>query len=143
MQRYCVYQDRCHQEIRSKLIDHQVYGDDLEHIIIELIKDNFLNEERFAKAYVSGKYKIKRWGRMRLKQELKRRAISEYCIRKAMQEIDEDVYKENLHHILSKKWNGTSTSWTTRKQLTQHAISKGYEYEIIGQTIASLWRQES
>jgi regulatory protein len=92
LQAYCAYQDRCHSEVRSKLLDLGIYGDDLEDIIVALIEDNFLNEERYARSYARGKFRIKQWGRLRIRRELKFRKISDYCIRKAMEEIDENDY---------------------------------------------------
>ena len=79
LQRYCAYQDRCHQEVRTKLIDLGVFGDTLEEIITDLIKDNFLNEERFARSYARGKFRMRKWGRIKIRQELKLRKISDYC----------------------------------------------------------------
>ena len=75
MQKICAIQERSHSEIRTRLIQHGVYGDELEQVIAELIADNFLDEERFAKAYVSGKFKIKRWGKIKIRSELKFRKI--------------------------------------------------------------------
>ena len=103
LQRYCAYQDRCHQEVRSKLLDLGIYGEDLEEIIVQLISDNFLNEERFARSYARGKFRIKRWGRNRIWQELQKRQISDYCLRKAMEEIDEAEYQKTLWELLEKK----------------------------------------
>ena len=140
MQRYCVYQDRCHQEVRYKLIEHQVYGDDLEEVISALIKDNFLNEERFARAYASGKFKIKSWGRNKIKMELKRREISDYCIRKAMTEIDEEDYYSALQSLLRKRWDGESQDYPTRVKLNQYAQSRGFEYGIVKEVVDELFR---
>ncbi len=103
MQRYCAYQDRCHSEVRSKLLDLGIYGDELEEVIAELITDNFLNEERFARSYARGKFNIKKWGRIRIKQELKRRHITAYCLRKAMEEIEEEDYLKTLEGLIRKK----------------------------------------
>ena len=103
MQRYCAYQDRCHKEVRNKLLEMKVYGDWLEEIIVELIEDNFLNEERFACSFARGKFRIKQWGRSRIRQELKQRNISAYCIRKAMEEIDEQEYLNTLKTVMQKK----------------------------------------
>ena len=103
LQKYCAYQERCHQEVRSKLIELKIYGDDLEEIIAELISDNFLNEERFAIAYAGGKFRMKKWGKVRIRIELKKRKISDYCIKKAMQEIDEEGYMEGLYKVIEKK----------------------------------------
>ena len=86
MQRYCAYQERCHEEVRSKLLNMGVYSDWREEIIVQLIEENFLNEERFARSFARGKFRIKQWGRNRIRQELKKRKISDYCVRKAMEE---------------------------------------------------------
>ena len=103
LQKFCAYQDRCHQEVRTKLITLGIYGDDLEEIIVELIADNFLNEERFARSYARGKFRMRRWGRVRILNELKFRKITDYCIRKAMTEIEEEDYLETLIEVLEKK----------------------------------------
>ena len=78
LQRYCAYQDRCHQEVRSKLLDLGIYGHDLEEVIVALIEDNFLNEERFARSFTRGKLRIKHWGRNKILQELKKKNI--FCL---------------------------------------------------------------
>lgn len=84
LKRWCAAEERSHQAVRTKLIEHQIYGDQLEAIIAELIGENFLNELRFAKAYVSGKFKINQWGRNKIKMGLKQKNISTYNINKAM-----------------------------------------------------------
>ena len=88
LQSYCAYQERCHNEVMTKLRDLGVYGDKADEIVAQLITDNFLNEERFAVSYARGKFRIKRWGKIRIRQELKLRQIPEYSIKKAMAEID-------------------------------------------------------
>ena len=103
LQRYCAYQDRCHAEVRTKLLSLGIYGDDLEEIIVELIGENYLNEERFARSYARGKFRFKCWGRIRITQELKSRRISDYLIRKALEEIDETEYRQALYDLLDKK----------------------------------------
>lgn len=133
LQRYCAYQERCHQEVRQKLLDLSIYGDDLEDIIVELIKDDFLNELRFAQIYAGGKFRIKKWGRYRIKRELKQRRISEYCIKKAMLEIDEDDYIKTLHEIFEKRLKTISepNEFMTIGNLAKYAISRGFESEIV------------
>jgi len=97
LQHYCAYQDRCHQEVRSKLLSIKVYGDQLEQVMASLIADNYLNEERFARSFARGKYRIKKWGHNRIRQELKMKNISDYCIRKAMKEVvEEGGYEDQL-----------------------------------------------
>lgn len=140
MQKICSVQDRCSSEIRTRLIEHGVYGDDLEQVLAELIVDNFLNEERFAKAYVSGKFKIKRWGKIKIRQGLKFRKISEYSIKKGMLEIDYDEYLNTIITLLEKKNEHlrAKDKWDRRKKLTSYAQQKGYEYDIIKEAMSEI-----
>lgn len=134
LQKYCAYQERCQQEVRNKLIEYGVYGDDLESIIADLISDNFLNEERFAKVFAGGKFRIKKWGKKKIIQELKAKKISEYCIKKAIQtEITEADYLLTLSEVLNKKAKLLSESDKFKKnqKLAQYAIGRGFETELI------------
>lgn len=120
----------------------KVYGADLEDLMMELVQDNFLNEERFARSYARGKYKIKRWGKMRIQQELRQRQISDYCIRKAMEEIEEDVYEKNAQAVFKELKNGYRRLpfFEARKKVTQAMIRRGYEYDII-QSLVGRWTE--
>ncbi len=140
LQRYCAYQDRCHQEVRKKLIDLGVYGLDLENVITELIAENFLNEERFACSYARGKFRMKKWGRIRIRQELKQRRISDYCIRKAMKEIEEDDYRKALKALLKKKDNEKKEKnlFKLRATIAAYAIRKGYESKLVWELVKEL-----
>ena len=140
LQRYCAYQDRCHQEVRSKLLDLGIYHDDLEEIIVELIQDNFLNEERYARSFARGKFRIKSWGRNRITQELKKRKVSAYCIKKAMEEIEETDYLEKLETLLLKRSAQIKEPdpWKKRTKLAQFAIRKGFESQLVFDTIKAL-----
>lgn len=133
LKHYCAYQERCHQEVRSKLLKLKVYGDDLEEVISALISENYLNEERFAKSFVSGKFRIKKWGRYKITQELKKRKISAYCIKKGLEEIDDDEYIETLSTLL-KNYVDKNKHYPKR-QLDQKVIAflqnKGYEIHLI------------
>lgn len=133
MQRYCAFQERCHSEVRQKLLELSVYGDTLEEIIAELIADNYLNEERFARAYARGKFRTKAWGRNRIKQELKMRRVSEYCIRKGLEEIEEDDYLATLQKVIHKKLEELrgEDQFTAQQKTAQYAMRKGYESELI------------
>lgn len=137
LQKYCAYQDRCHSEVRTRLLEYQVYGDDLEEIISELIAEDFLNEERFARSYARGKFRIKKWGRVKIKQELKLRQISGYCIRKAMTEIEDDEYLQTLETIIERKRVSLPKldHYALRKKLVDYALRRGYEYEIVSEII--------
>lgn len=133
----CAYQERCQQEMRDKLYEWGLYSNDVENIIANLISDNFLNEERFAKAYAGGKFRIKKWGRIKIKIELKRRKISDYCIKKAMQEIDENEYIKTLKSILIKKLkeNPKGKQQVRNYKAAQHAISRGFERDLVWEAI--------
>jgi regulatory protein len=134
MQQYCAYQERCQDEVRSKLIECGVYGDALESIIADLISENFLNEERFAKAFAGGKFRIKHWGKIKIIQELKSKKISEYCIRKAFEsEINDSDYKATLLEVLNKKSNLLSENEKFKKnqKLALYAMGRGFEPELV------------
>lgn len=133
LQKYCAYQDRCHQEVRTKLLELKIYGEDLEDIIVELIAENFLNEERFARSYARGKFRIKKWGRTRIQQELKKRNISAYCIKKAMEEIEEEDYLTILQELIEKKLQQSKETnpFQQKAKLAKHLINKGYESALV------------
>jgi regulatory protein len=133
LQKYCAYQERCHQEVRTKLINLRIFGDDLEEIISDLIAENFLNEERFARSYARGKFRMRRWGRNRIVKELKFRKITEYCIRKAMTEIDEEEYLRTLNEIILKKekYLKEKDPFKAKNKLAKYAMSRGFETEYI------------
>ncbi len=144
LQKYCAYQDRCHKEVRTKLLDLGIYGDDLEEIIAELIAEDFLNEERFARSYARGKFRMKKWGRMRIRRELKIRNISEYCIKKGLSEITEEEYEAVLSRLLTRKNEilKKSSLFERRKKLFNYAYSKGFEANLIQSFVKDLTRTE-
>jgi len=137
IQQYCAFQERCHKEVRYKLIEHAIYGDLLEEIISDLISNNFLDEERFARTFARGKFRMKQWGRNKIKQELKIRDVSAYSIKAAMTEIDGDEYLSVLSNLLAKKERTTTfkNQLDKKKKLTDYALSKGYEYDLIAEMI--------
>lgn len=143
LQRYCAYQDRCHQEVRSKLLDLGVYGDELEEIMAQLITDRFLDEERFARSFARGKFLVKQWGRIRITAELRLRKISDYCVRAALSEIDEQRYREQLQQLLTRKAaleQLSAADISHRQRLFQFALRKGYEPELVQQALAG-WQK--
>ncbi|MFI5141877.1 MAG: regulatory protein RecX, partial [Bacteroidia bacterium] len=89
---WCAYQERCQQEARDKLYDYGLKTDDVENIIAQLVNENFINEERFAIAFAGGKFRIKKWGKVKIKQELKAKRVSDYCIKKGLAIIDNTDY---------------------------------------------------
>mgnify|MGYP000970945108 CR=1 FL=1 len=137
--KYCAYQERCHQEVRDKLYSFGLYKDDVEQLIYELIQNNFINEERFAIAYTRGKFNYKKWGRNRIRQELKLRKISDFCIKKGMQTIDDEVYEETLLALLEKKIASLKSlkGYQKNYKAAQFVIGKGYESDIVWSIIKS------
>ena len=137
LQRYCAYQERCHQEVRSKLLDLGIYGDDLEEIISDLIQENFLNEERFARSFARGKFRVKKFGRDRIWRELKLRKISDYCIRKAMTEIDEADYLRTLHEVIEKKANSLQgeDEFARKGKVAKYAIGRGFKPKLVWEVL--------
>ena len=131
--KYCAYQERCHQEVRDKVYSFGLTPDDVELIIYELIQQNFINEERYAIAFARGKFNYKKWGRNKIKMELKRKKISDYCIKKGMNEIDGDKYYDVLNGILEKKVNSLKAikGYQKNYKAAQFAISKGYEPDLV------------
>lgn len=131
---YCAYQERTQDEVRQRLKDWNVWGDDAEEIISELIQENFLNEERFAKTFAGSKFRVKKWGRRKIAFELKKRKLSDYCIRAGMSEIDETAYYDTLKTLIDKKkhdYRAEENTFKLHQKIAQFAIGKGYESALI------------
>ena len=140
LQKYCAYQDRCHSEVRTKLISLKIYGGDLEDIITDLIAEDFLNEERFARSFARGKFRIKRWGRNKIKSELKFKRVSDYCIRKGLNEIDPEEYQNTLYNLIEKKDRTLKSvnQYDRYQKLYKYVYGKGYEAELIKKSITEI-----
>ncbi|NIJ55256.1 regulatory protein RecX [Dyadobacter arcticus] len=132
---YCAYQERTQDEVRLRLKKWNVWGDEADELIAELISMNYLSEERFAKTYVGGKFRIKNWGRMKIRQELQRRGLSSYSIEKGMNEIEDKAYVEGLKVLLEKKKNLLvkieADPLRLKQKLVRFALGKGYESELV------------
>ncbi len=136
---YCAYQERCEKEVVDRLNKWGIYGEQVDIIIADLISHNFLNEERFAEAFVSGKIKIKRWGKIKIKTHLKQKQISDYSINKALKQIEDSDYLKNLNDLVEKKIKDLKCkqplSWTDKGKLLRYLQSKGYENHLIMEVI--------
>jgi regulatory protein len=141
LRRWCVQQDRCQSEIRAKLIEHGIFGIDLDHIISLLISDGFIHEERYARNFCRGKFRMLQWGKIKIRQHLKFHQISAYCIRKGMSEISDNEYMDTLRQVLRKKWNLLSLKkdQDTKKKLLNFGIQKGFESNLIYLVLEDLW----
>lgn len=136
-EKYCAYQERSQQEVRQKLYDLGLYPRDVEQIISELIGSNFLNEERFANTYALGKFRIKGWGKIKIKQALKLKRVPEGMIKKALLQIDLDDYLARLKEILEKKAAVLKEKEPYKRnyQLKQYAFGKGYEGNLVAEIL--------
>ena len=125
---FCAYQERCHSEVRSRLLEMKVYGAELEDFMVILIEENFLNEERFARAFARGKFSLNQWGRIKIKHELKARNISSTLIQMAMKEIDEADYERTLQQLTEKKWEtlrAEKNFFVKMNKLKNYLLQKG------------------
>ena len=136
LRKFCAYQERCHSEVRTKLIKMEVYGDTLEEIMSQLVSEDFLNEERYARSYARGKFRMNRWGKFKIRMHLKQKRVSEYCIEKGMTEIEEEVYIEVIDQLLETKLRG-KTDFASRQKAKASLIRKGFEPELVGQRLAT------
>jgi regulatory protein len=136
---YCAYQERSQYEIRNKLYEWGLYQTDVEEIISELIESNFLNEERFALAYTLGKFRIKQWGKIKIKQALKLKKVPDRLIHKSLQSINDDDYINTLKQILEKKGRTISDKdpFKLRYLLSRYASGKGFEMDLISDLLIS------
>jgi len=134
---YCAYQERSQQEVRNKLYDWGLWKDDVENIISELIQNNFLNEERFANAYVSGKFNIKKWGKIKIKQGLKLKKVPDKMIMKALNTIDYDEYLKVILAAAEKKAAVLTEKdkYKRKYKLMTYLLGKGFESNLISEVL--------
>ena len=130
---YCAYRERCQKEVLDKLNGWGLIPEVADNILIELIQENYVNEERFATSFARGKFRIKKWGRRKITAELKQRNISDYCIRKALQEIPEEEYKMTMLNLMQQKSNAirSANPWARKQKVFQYLVNKGYESNLV------------
>ncbi len=135
--KYCAYQERAHIEVRKKLYEWGMDEENVEGIISKLITEGFINEERFAISFARGKFRIKKWGKNKIKTELKKRKITEYCINKALSEIDGKEYLKTLKEVILKKEREINEKNVIKRKykLSQYAIARGFEPELVWSVI--------
>ena len=140
LEHYCAYQDRCHEEVVQKLRTMKMDADEIDSVVVQLITDNFLNEERFACSYARGKHRIKHWGKIRIVNELKFRKISTTLIKIALKEIDDSEYFELFDELAVKHWEIISERnvMKKRKKFCDYFLRKGWENELIYQKVKEL-----
>jgi regulatory protein len=123
LKHYCAYQERSHSEVKEKLYNLGVWKKEHDEIIATLIEENYLNEERFAIAFACGKWRIKQWGRVKIKYELKQKQVSEYCIKKALKLVNEEEYLKVLDKLAKEKYSSLkSEQYLVRKKKTMNYL---------------------
>ena len=137
LEHYCAYQDRCHKEVEQKMWEFNLIPEAKELILLSLMKDDFLNEERFSKSYARGKFRIKNWGKQRIVRELRFRDISAYNIKTALKEIDETEYLKTLYSITENRNEVISEPnvYKRKKKLIDFLMRKGFENDLIFKTV--------
>lgn len=140
IEHYCAYQERCHTEVEQKLRTMKMDSEEISHIISHLIKDNFLNESRFACSFARGKHRIKNWGKIRIVNELKFRNITTYNINLALKEISQQEYTETFHRLAEKHWESIQEANTTkkRKKFCDYILRRGFESNLVYEKLREL-----
>ncbi len=140
---YCSYQERCHAEVNEKLKGFSISSDDKDKIIVHLIHENFLNEERFASVFSISKFHQKKWGTIRIKNELKARKISDYLITKSLKEIPAEEYEVTFQTLAEKHWDAITEKHAIkkRKKFCDYLLRKGWESNLVYEKVKQLEHQ--
>lgn len=130
---YCAYQERCHQEVRNKLYDLGSTTSEVEEMISHLITEGYLNEERFARAFAGGKFRLKNWGKIKIVQSLESKGLTQNCIKAGLSEIQEEDYRNTIESLLIKKINSIEEPnlFVKRDRVSNYLIQKGFEPDLV------------
>lgn len=140
LENYCAYQERCHKEIVEKLLGMNMIPQAIDIIIVHLIDNKYLNEERFACSFARGKHRIKHWGKIRIVNELKFRKISQYNITTALKEITAEEYCSTFHTAAERQWETIRETniIKKRKKFCDFLLRKGFESNLIYEKVKDL-----
>ena len=140
LRQYCGYQERSHYEVKQKLWDLGVWKSEHDEILSTLIEEDYLNEERFAKMFAGGKFRMKDWGRKKIYYALKEKQVSEYNIKKAMKEISDEDYEKTLYSLAEKKYELLKGEQylVRQKKTMDYLMQKGYEPDLISKAVKTL-----
>ena len=143
LRQYCAYQERSHSEVQQKLYELGIRKQDHDEILSTLIEEDYLNEERFAKAFAGGKFRMKDWGRKKIFYALKEKRVSEYSIKQAMKEIDEEDYWKNLKELVEEKYGTLKDEQhlVRKKKTIDYMLQKGYEFDLVTNAVNELINQ--
>jgi regulatory protein len=138
---YCAYQERAHAEVKQKLYGYGLYKNEVEQLLSQLIEENYLNEERFAIAFAGGKFRIKQWGKTKIKYELAQKQVSAYCIKKALDSILDEDYEKTLAKLAAEKLKtlqGETNIFSKKSKLQNYLVGKGYEFDLVGKLVSGV-----
>jgi regulatory protein len=137
---FCAYQERCHEEVISKLRSMKMDSDEIDQIMVHLIGENFINEERFASSFARGKHRIKHWGKIRITNELKFRNISQTLINTALKEITPEEYLETFHTLSERLWASIreTNGLKKRKKFCDYLLRRGFESNLVYDKVKEL-----
>lgn len=141
IRKFCAYRERNHKETREKLYSYGLYTNQVDELLGNLIAEGFLNEERYAMAFARGKFVINGWGRDKIRYELKKDAISAYCIKKGLKAIDEDEYESKLKRLMENKISTLTSTKNTlllKKKIWLYLRQRGYESDLIQTLLKTL-----
>lgn len=143
---YCAYQERCHQEVKEKLYSFGLYKNQVEPLLSQLIEEDYLNEERFAIQFAGGRFRMKQWGRVKIRYELKQRHVSEYCIKKALKQLEEEDYEKTLEQLARKKWASIKgdgvNGFVKRSKTSDYLMQKGFEPALVQQVLKKMGKAD-
>ena len=141
IRQYCAYQERSHSEVKDKLYGYGLNRREVDEILSTLIEENYLNEERFAIQYAGGKFRMKQWGRVKIRYALRQKQVSEYCIKKALASIPETDYQRTLQKLFEEKLRSLRSEknmFTRKWKIQDHLLQKGYESNLVSVLVARI-----
>lgn len=139
-QKYCAYQERSQQEVRDKLYSWGLHRRDVENVISELINSNFLKEERFASAFAGGKFRMKKWGRNKIRIALEQKKVSEPLINQALKEIADHDYTKALREVIASQQKKVTEKdpFKRKYKIASYAIRRGFEPEMVWEALKEM-----
>ena len=140
IEHFCAYQERCHEEVVSKLWSMKLDSSEIDEVIVHLIEHNFLNEARFACSFARGKHRIKHWGKIRITNELKMRKINQTLINLALKEITPEEYLESFENLAHRNWLAINETniLKKRKKFCDYMLRRGFESNLIYDKVREL-----
>jgi regulatory protein len=139
----CSRQEYCRSDISKKLEKWDVAPDEGEQIIEKLVEENFIDESRFTTFFVRDKQRFNRWGRKKIWWQLKQKGISNEMINEALENLDQQEYRNNLKEVLKEKQRQVKNREPIKQKaaIIRNAVSKGYEYEEIIPLVEQLLKE--